>query len=427
MIAKPDNVVTLLLVEDSPTDSKLIQKMLSKADGNIFKVTSSSSLSGALKILKKDSFDITLLDLNLPDSTGLNTLHRLIKKHPDTPIVVISGISDQVIGFQAETMGAQEYLVKGHYDKWLLQKTIRDVVHLKRFKIKQRQHAEDLDRNKKMKALLCIREMSKLLKCNGSLDGIFRCVPELVSSAWQDSKATCVRIVCEGGAMFKTKNFRKTDRRVSSDIVADRKIMGTLEVYHLRKKQDLNGGASKSKEEQKILDIFAAQLSEITDHFLIKKELNEARNVLMDKQIALEQKNIDLMDILSQVDTKAKLVEENVLSNIERVAVPYIDKVRLIGKSKEQCEKCLSQCNLLEECLKKLTSTFTKKLSTNGNKLSARELGICHMVKEGLSNKEIARLASLSSHTVERHRRNIRKKLGVTNMNVNLAAYLQEL
>jgi len=60
-------------------------------------------------------------------------------------------------------------------------------------------------------------------------------------------------------------------------------------------------------------------------------------------------------------------------------------------------------------------------------KLAPKEVEICNFVKQGLTNKEIAELLNINERTVETHRYRIRKKLGITNQEDNLAVYLQNL
>jgi DNA-binding CsgD family transcriptional regulator len=82
---------------------------------------------------------------------------------------------------------------------------------------------------------------------------------------------------------------------------------------------------------------------------------------------------------------------------------------------------------LLKRNLEEIVSPFTNKLSKEFMILTPVEVQICNMIKNGLSTKEIAKLRGISPATVSRHREHIRKKLGITKKEVNLATYLSAL
>jgi len=81
--------------------------------------------------------------------------------------------------------------------------------------------------------------------------------------------------------------------------------------------------------------------------------------------------------------------------------------------------------DLLEKNLRELSSTFGKKISEKEWKLTPKEIKICDLIRNGLGNKEMAGLLNTSLRTIESHRNNIRKKLGISGKAVNLTTYLQ--
>ena len=80
---------------------------------------------------------------------------------------------------------------------------------------------------------------------------------------------------------------------------------------------------------------------------------------------------------------------------------------------------------MLKTNLEEITSQFVRHLSNSYHSLTPTEIAICNMIRNGMRTKEIAQLRGVSTATVNRHRENIRKKLKITNDNVNLATYLQ--
>ena len=84
------NLMRVLLVEDDPGDARLIQAMLPETDSAKFEFTRTASLSEAIVSLNHAPADIVLLDLDLPDSKGLETVDSLCRVAPDVPVVVLT-------------------------------------------------------------------------------------------------------------------------------------------------------------------------------------------------------------------------------------------------------------------------------------------------------------------------------------------------
>jgi len=158
----------------------------------------------------------------------------------------------------------------------------------------------------------------------------------------------------------------------------------------------------------------------ITEFKKNEESLRRAQSLLTNQKVALEQKNIDLKDILAQVEAEKKRVQGQVLSNVETVLLPLMDKLKL----RDGSEKYVS---ILKEGLNDLVSPFGRKISDKKYRLTSREIEVCNMIKNGLTGKEISDLLGLSFQTVEMHRKNIRRKLGISNKNVNMETFLKDL
>jgi DNA-binding NarL/FixJ family response regulator len=122
--------VKVLLIEDSPVDSRLLRLLLSESTTLHFDLTHVERLSEGLKRLSKEPFDVVLSDLTLPDSHGFETFEWLHAHVPDMPIIVLSGSDDETLAIKAVREGAQDYLVKGQVDGRTLARAINRLARL---------------------------------------------------------------------------------------------------------------------------------------------------------------------------------------------------------------------------------------------------------------------------------------------------------
>jgi signal transduction histidine kinase/DNA-binding response OmpR family regulator len=125
----------ILLVEDNPGDADLIREMLPGGDDPGFTVHCVTRLADAVSYLRKNETDLALLDLDLPDSRGIETVRAARRAAPEMPIVVLTGHQDERMGIAAVQGGAQDFLVKGQTHSCHLTRVIRYAV--------QRQGVED--------------------------------------------------------------------------------------------------------------------------------------------------------------------------------------------------------------------------------------------------------------------------------------------
>ncbi|MGP0074411.1 MAG: response regulator [Bryobacteraceae bacterium] len=117
--------IRVLLVEDNPGDARLFTELVRDAGAGQWKLVQVGRLSAALDRLRREPFDVILLDLSLPDAEGLETLIRAHAEAPKIPIVVLTGHDDEALAVRAVRAGAQDYLVKGRLDGDLLVRSIR--------------------------------------------------------------------------------------------------------------------------------------------------------------------------------------------------------------------------------------------------------------------------------------------------------------
>src|SRR5271157_4443456 len=117
--------ISILLIEDNAGDTRLVKEYLQDAKWFSTTLMQVDRLKDGLEILCKDEIHVIVLDLNLPDSQGLNTLQKVIQNFPHIPIVILTGFNDESTILTALQEGAQDYIVKGELTPNLLTKSIR--------------------------------------------------------------------------------------------------------------------------------------------------------------------------------------------------------------------------------------------------------------------------------------------------------------
>ena len=122
----------VLLVEDNPTDALLVEVALEDMAAPAPELTHVELLAQAKATLENGEFDVVLIDLNLPDGEGLGNFETLQELAPDTPMIVLTGLSDESVAIAAIARGASDYLIKGETQTALLERSIRYAIERKR-------------------------------------------------------------------------------------------------------------------------------------------------------------------------------------------------------------------------------------------------------------------------------------------------------
>ena len=107
-----DRILKILIIEDDFSYAQLVEKILNRSSGTRFEVESCDCLSKGLERLARGDIDVILLDLLLPDSSGLDTFVRVHIEVPHIPIIIVTSIDDEILALNAVQSGAQDYLIK---------------------------------------------------------------------------------------------------------------------------------------------------------------------------------------------------------------------------------------------------------------------------------------------------------------------------
>ncbi|MEJ5203279.1 MAG: PAS domain S-box protein, partial [Anaerolineales bacterium] len=124
--------MNLLVLEDNPLDFRMVRQLIEQTGLGEIQILHCERLSEALRISDQSPPDVILADLNLPDSSGLDTIERLRNRFPQVALIVLSGLSDETLATLAVQAGAQDYLVKEQVNQELLRSAIRYALERKR-------------------------------------------------------------------------------------------------------------------------------------------------------------------------------------------------------------------------------------------------------------------------------------------------------
>jgi DNA-binding response OmpR family regulator len=114
----------ILLIEDDPGDARLILEIISDVDGSLFSLRRADRLETSLESLRNEPTDLILLDLMLPDSTGLTTLRHTQADAGAVPIVVLAARLDKHLAISAVSHGARDFLIKEDIEREALARVL---------------------------------------------------------------------------------------------------------------------------------------------------------------------------------------------------------------------------------------------------------------------------------------------------------------
>ena len=134
----------------------------------------------------------------------------------------------------------------------------------------------------------------------------------------------------------------------------------------------------------------------------------------------MQESNAALRAVLGRIEDEKGGIRQAIAANVEKILLPILHALEA-----ELAPDRAGYVRLLRHHLEQIASPFVDRLSRRVLALTPAEVRVCSMVKMGLSSKEIARLRRVAPATVSRQRESIRKKLGLTGRDVNLATFLQ--
>jgi CheY-like chemotaxis protein len=138
----------ILLIEDNPGDAKLAEIYLEES-GIKYEFFHRGTLYEGLEFLERTPVDLVILDMNLPDSAGFKTVTTYFERASHIPVIVVTGMNNEIIGNQAIKAGAQDFLIKGQFDAKLFGRSVRYSLQRSKVQLKLEETAKELEINRK--------------------------------------------------------------------------------------------------------------------------------------------------------------------------------------------------------------------------------------------------------------------------------------
>ena len=271
----------------------------------------------------------------------------------------------------------------------------------------------------RIKELNCLYGISQLAeRYLHSLDDLLQELVNFLPFSWQYPDITCVRILFKGKT-YTSDRFVVTSWRQSARIYVYHEPVGEVGIFYLEECPPADEGAFL-KEERALLDAVAEQIGTIATRMSAEIALEEANRQLILERQALQEANTALKILLSRIEQEKQEIYSDMKTNVERILMPIL---RALASQLSSAQA--KYVEMLQNNLEEITSPFISKLSLSYHSMTPTEISICNMIRNGMRTKEIAEMRCVSEATINRHREKIRRKLKITNQNVNLVTFLQ--
>ncbi len=161
-------------------------------------------------------------------------------------------------------------------------------------------------------------------------------------------------------------------------------------------------------------------LIDVTERQEALERIKAHEQKLMKKTEDLKEMNVALNVLIKKRTQDELAIQDRTLLNIKKLVLPYISRIKRTNLDDGQ----LKLLDIVKSNLMDITSAFSNQVTSKHNGLTPTELRIGDLVRQGKRNKQIAEILGVTRRTIETHRQNIRKKLGINNKKINLQTHL---
>jgi diguanylate cyclase (GGDEF)-like protein/PAS domain S-box-containing protein len=205
----------ILLVTNDATDAGILKHVLDRARDGPFEIVWVTRLALAVERLRSGDIDAILLDMTLPDSSGIATFDRLFAVASHTPIMTLSADEEEPLAIEAVQRGAQGYLSKGHFASYLVPQALRNII--------QRKAVEETFYKEKTRAEIALNSIGDAVLCTDmSANVVYLNTAAEYMTGWQREEANGHPV----GEVFRI-----------IDGVTRKPILDTVDLVHLHDKE----------------------------------------------------------------------------------------------------------------------------------------------------------------------------------------------
>jgi DNA-binding NarL/FixJ family response regulator len=271
----------------------------------------------------------------------------------------------------------------------------------------------------RIKELNCLYGISQLAERHlYSLEDLLQEMVDFLPYSWQYPEITCARILFKGNT-YTSDRFQVTNWRQSARIYMYHEAVGEVGIFYLEECPPADEGPFL-KEERALLDAIAEQIGTIATRISADVELQETNRLLNLERQALQESNTALRILMERIEHEKQEIRHDIKLNVEKILMPILQALSL-----QLHDNQLKYVDMLQANLAEITSPFTSQLSGTYHSMTPTEIAICNLIRNGMSTKKIAEMRYVSAATINRHREKIRRKLNITNQDINLATFLQ--
>ena len=271
----------------------------------------------------------------------------------------------------------------------------------------------------RIKELNCLYGIAQLAERHSdSVEDLLRDVVKFLPYSWQYPEITCARIVFKGET-YKSKDSKSQSGDSRHRIFMYNEPVGEVTIFYLEERPPADEGHFSGRNALCWMH-WPSESAQRPCGFLLNWNCRRATGNYDLERKALQEANVALRAVLARIEEEKKEIYIDVQENVDKILMPILHELAFhLPKPKRQ------YAEILRTNLEDITSPFVSHLSKNHLSLTSTEVNICNMIRSGLQTKEIARIRGVSVGTINRHREHIRRKLKITNSDINLMTYLQ--